>query len=265
MLLFFLLLTGHLWCRHRHRAEGEPLAHTSCKIVNKNESLKNSIFLHSNPTLLNTRTVGYFPCIGHPYLPVIREFHCTVYVFNLNPLVPLRIFEEKFLVLFQSYHHYFLSDFQNLNCSNTTEAEGIFLVNFSSVLYKLTLLHVMKVRCRQNEKKLRISDIKSVKWYWKSKNYENCLWESCLWRITSEFDVFKSKFFLSLFYLFQCEKNVFESTDGPYPQLTVQRWGREGVQWSLWAEQGWEEQVEGNQQAGGSRAGSRGVEQAAGE
>ena len=39
--------------------------------------------------------------------------------------------------------------------------------------------------------------------------------------------------FLSLFYLFQCEKNVFESTDGPYPQLTVQRWGREGVQWSL--------------------------------
>ena len=39
---------------------------------------------------------------------------------------------------------------------------------------------------------------------------------------------------LSLFYLFQREKkNVFESTDGPYPQLTVQctlyvqRWGRE--------------------------------------
>ena len=26
-------------------------------------------------------------------------------------------------------------------------------------------------------------------------------------------------FCLSLFYLFQCEKNVFESTDGPYPQL----------------------------------------------
>ena len=32
-----------------------------------------------------------------------------------------------------------------------------------------------------------------------------------------------------LFHLFQCEKNVLEITDGPYPQLThtVQRWGRE--------------------------------------
>ena len=32
-----------------------------------------------------------------------------------------------------------------------------------------------------------------------------------------------------LFILFQCEKNVLENTDGPYPQLThtVQRWGRE--------------------------------------
>ena len=43
----------------------------------------------------------------------------------------------------------------------------------------------------------------------------------------------KVNFFKSLFYLFQCEKNVLESTDGPYPQLTVQRWGREGVQQSL--------------------------------
>ena len=43
----------------------------------------------------------------------------------------------------------------------------------------------------------------------------------------------KVNFFLYLFYLFQCEKNVFESKDGPYPQLTVQRWEREGIQWSL--------------------------------
>ena len=43
----------------------------------------------------------------------------------------------------------------------------------------------------------------------------------------------KVNFFKFLVYLFQCKKNVLESTDGPYPQLTLQRWGREGVQQSL--------------------------------
>ena len=43
----------------------------------------------------------------------------------------------------------------------------------------------------------------------------------------------KVKFFYLCFIYFNVKKNVFESTDGPYPQLTVQRWVREGVQWSL--------------------------------
>ena len=64
----------------------------------------------------------------------------------------VQIFEKNLSVLIRSYHHYFLFDFQNLNSSNTTETQGIFLENFSSLLYKLTLLHLMKVRCRQNEK-----------------------------------------------------------------------------------------------------------------
>ena len=42
-------------------------------------------------------------------------------------------------------------------------------------------------------------------------------------------------FFVSFYHLFECEKNVLESTDGPYPQITVQGWGREGVQRSLGA------------------------------
>ena len=40
------------------------------------------------------------------------------------------------------------------------------------------------------------------------------------------------KFFVSFYHLFQCEKNILESTDGLNPQLTVQRWRREGVQQS---------------------------------
>ena len=35
-----------------------------------------------------------------------------------------------------------------------------------------------------------------------------------------------------LFHLFQCEKNVLESTDGPYPQLTLTV-ERRGIQWNL--------------------------------
>ena len=54
-----------------------------------------------------------------------------------------------------SQNTYFVSDFRNLNCSSTTEVVGIFLEKFSFVLYKLTLLHVMKVRCRQNEKAVK--------------------------------------------------------------------------------------------------------------
>ena len=50
---------------------------------------------------------------------------------------------------------------------------------------------------------------------------------------------------------FNVKKNVFESTDGPYPQLSVQRWVWERVQWSLLTEQGGEEQVERKQQAWG--------------
>ena len=45
--------------------------------------------------------------------------------------------------------------------------------------------------------------------------------------------LFLNVIFVSLFYLFYVKKNVFESTDGPYPQITVHRWGREGVQRSL--------------------------------
>ena len=71
---------------------------------------------------------------------------------------------------------------------------------------------------------------------------------------------------------FNVKKNVFESTDGPYPQLTVQctevGMGKSPVEPVNRA--GGEEQIEGKQQAGGveqaggSRAGNRGVQHAGG-
>ena len=63
---------------------------------------------------------------------------------------------------------------------------------------------------------------------------------------------------LSLFYLFQREKkNVFESTDGPYPQLTVHctEVGKGMSPAGLVNRARGEEQVEGKEQVGGSRAG----------
>ena len=64
------------------------------------------------------------------------------------------------------------------------------------------------------------------------------------------------KFCVSFYHLFQCEKNVFESTDGPYPQLTVQctevGMGKSPVEPVNRA--GGEEQIEGKEKAGGSRA-----------
>ena len=111
---------------------------------------------------------------------------------------------------------------------------SIFLANFCSVLYKLTLQHVMKERCRQNEKIVKD---------FRNKKRLNCLEKVTFWKSVCEKVFYKGlivglmflvlKFCVSFYHLFQCEKNVFESTDGPYPQLSVQRWVWERVQWSL--------------------------------
>ena len=80
---------------------------------------------------------------------------------------------------------------------------GLFLEKFSFVLYKLTFLHVMKVRCRQKEKAVKnvkvlkgIENVKIMKNVCKKVVYEGLL-VILLFLIVN---------FLSLFYLFYVKK-----------------------------------------------------------